>query len=306
MRKGEGERESKDFYMQGGGKGKLNTIASNQPTVYMFLPMEVISSPQQIPVVQVNDLTTIPSAQQVRHAISNLYKKQEAASDQFNYVKFPFGVLDCDGLKKIQEYHEQKLSRKLEGEERDWLEGCESLCSTTGISVAKIKRYFKAQVWDNSNGQACGRNFVRERWISDFDMDTLFDITNKQYSDTICFASKPNNHLHAFSQIQTKLETTITNGIKIKRILIALHVGSKDNGTTFVSHGSMQGNHWSLLAIDIENRSAYYGDSLRWPVPYNLISALEENLSMLECKLGIDIHIYLPARYYHHSLTLWW
>ena len=63
--------------MQGGGKGKLNTIASNQPTVYMFLPiaMEVISSPQQIPVVQVNDLTTIPSAQQVRHAISNLYKK---------------------------------------------------------------------------------------------------------------------------------------------------------------------------------------------------------------------------------------
>ena len=75
MRKGEGERESKDFYMQGGGKGKLNTIASNQPTVYMFLPMEVISSPQQIPVVQVNDLTTIPSAQQVRHAISNLYKK---------------------------------------------------------------------------------------------------------------------------------------------------------------------------------------------------------------------------------------
>ena len=40
---------------------------------------------------------------------------------------------------------------------------------------------------------------MREHWISDFDMDTLFDITNKQYSDTICFASKPNNHLHAFT-----------------------------------------------------------------------------------------------------------
>ena len=33
--------------MQGGGKDKLNTVTSNQPTVYMFLPMEVISSPQQ-------------------------------------------------------------------------------------------------------------------------------------------------------------------------------------------------------------------------------------------------------------------
>ena len=45
--------------MQGGGKDKLNTVTSNQPTVYMFLPMEVISSPQQIPVVQVDDLTII-------------------------------------------------------------------------------------------------------------------------------------------------------------------------------------------------------------------------------------------------------
>ena len=111
--------------MQGGGKDKLNTVTSNQPTVYMFLPMEVISSPQQIPVVQVDDFTMIPSAQQVRQAISNLYKKQEAVSDQFSYIKFPFGILDYDGLQKLQEYHEQKLRRKLEGEEREWLKGCE-------------------------------------------------------------------------------------------------------------------------------------------------------------------------------------
>ena len=52
----------------------------------------------------------------------------------------------------------------------------------------------------------------------------------------------------------------------------------------------MQGNHWSLLAINVENKSAYDGDSLRWPVPQNLISALEENFRVLECKLGIDIH----------------
>ena len=80
-------------------------------------------------------------------------------------------------------------------------------------------------------------------WISDSDMDTLLDIANKQYNDTICFASKPNNHLCAFSQIQTKLETILKSRIKLKRILIVLHVGSKDNGTTFTSHGSMQGNH---------------------------------------------------------------
>ena len=41
--------------------------------------------------------------------------------------------------------------------------------------------------------------------------------------------------------------------------------------------------------------------TLRWPVPYNLISALEENLSMLECKLGIDIHTCLQDIITIHS-----
>ena len=36
---------------------KVNTAASKRPTVYMFLPMEVITSPQLIPVVQVRGLT---------------------------------------------------------------------------------------------------------------------------------------------------------------------------------------------------------------------------------------------------------
>ena len=67
-------------------------------------------------------------------------------SDQFSYIKFPFGILDYDGLQKLQEYHEQKLRRKLEGEEREWLKGCESLCSNIGIDIAKIKQFFEAQV----------------------------------------------------------------------------------------------------------------------------------------------------------------
>ena len=129
-------------------------------------------------------------------------------------------------------------------------------------------------------------------WISDSEMDRLLDLANKQYSDTICFASKPNRHLCAFSQIQTKLENIVKNGYRVKRILIALHVGSEDDDTTFISNGSKQGNHWSLLhvVINIENKSAYYGDSLGWSVPHNLVSSLEENLHMLERKLEIGIH----------------
>lgn len=73
------------------------------------------------------------------------------------------------------------------------------------------------------------------------------------------------SQLHIFVQLlkyRKKLETILSSGTKI---LIASHVGSEDDdGSTFISHGSKQGNHWSLLAINIEN---YYWDSLAWPVP---------------------------------------
>ena len=93
--------------------------------------------------------------------------------------------MDYDGLQKIQEYHEHKLERKLQGEEREWLRGCELLCRNTGIDIAKIKQFFEAQVWNKSNARLCGKNFVEKRWISDSDMEVVFDIANKQHSDTI-------------------------------------------------------------------------------------------------------------------------
>ena len=68
----------------------MNTAASKKPTVYMLLPMKVITGPQPIPVFQVSGLTIIPSAQQVRQAMSNLYKTKETVPDQFSYAKFPF------------------------------------------------------------------------------------------------------------------------------------------------------------------------------------------------------------------------
>ena len=78
--------------------------------------------------------------------------------------------------------------------------------------------------------------------------------------------------------------------IEFKRILIALYVGSEDDGSTLISHGSKQGNLWSL-AIDIENKNAYYGDSLAWPILHNLIiSELEDNLFVKgQCSISSDL-----------------
>ena len=89
-------RASKMSQSQGGGR---DTPAR---TVCIFVPMEVISSSQKMSVVQVSELTKVPSAQQVRQAISNLYKKREKVPDQFCYVKFPFGMLGYERLQQIK------------------------------------------------------------------------------------------------------------------------------------------------------------------------------------------------------------
>ena len=50
----------------------------------MFLPMEVITIPERIKVVEVGSLIEIPSQLQVRQAISLLCKKQEKHPDKFS------------------------------------------------------------------------------------------------------------------------------------------------------------------------------------------------------------------------------
>ena len=54
-----------------------------------FLPMEVVTVPQRIKVVEIGSLTEIPSELQVRQAISNLRKQQGHHPDKFSYIQFP-------------------------------------------------------------------------------------------------------------------------------------------------------------------------------------------------------------------------
>ena len=56
----------------------------------------------------------------------------------------------------------------------------------------------------------------------------------------------------------------------------------------FIDDGVRQGNHWTLLAMDVKEKLAYYGDSLRWDVSSNLTHMVEPLLS----KLGIQFKSY--------------
>ena len=85
----------------------------------MFLPMEVVTLPESIKVVEICSLTEIPSEPQVRQAISKLYKRREEHPEKFSYVKFPFGMMDYDGLNMLLTYHEYVALKKKVGEEKN-------------------------------------------------------------------------------------------------------------------------------------------------------------------------------------------
>ena len=94
-----------------------NLFNGNRFTVCMFLPMEIVTFSEKVKVVEVGSLVEIPSEIQVRQAISELYKKKEHP-DTFSYIKFPFGMIDFDGLKRLHEYVALKT---MEAEEKAWI-----------------------------------------------------------------------------------------------------------------------------------------------------------------------------------------
>ena len=50
------------------------------------------------------------------------------------------------------------------------------------------------------------------------------------------------------------------------------------------------GNHGSLLVIHINDTNSYYGDSLSWPLPCNLKSAIKTTIDFLSVDLHMNIN----------------
>ena len=152
----------------------------------MFLPMEVITVTKPVNTVANSFLTDIPSEIQVRQAIFSLYKKQEEFPDMYTYAKFPFGILDFDGLKMLQKYHNNytQIKKKI-SEEKAWLKESEKACAGLGINIKNIHQYFQSHVWCGNDSCASIRNLVGKRWLSDYEIDKMFNVVNEVYDNTI-------------------------------------------------------------------------------------------------------------------------
>ena len=117
----------------------------------------------------------------------------------------------------------------------------------------------------------------------------MFGTINMKHDDTICFVCKPTRVMYSSARLNDKVRNVRENGITVSRVLVALNVGYDDTGTCYVSDEKRRGVHWALLIIDLKNGVTYYGDSLGWPLPSNLINMVGSNLQRIEGDLGINI-----------------
>ena len=163
-------------------------------TVSMFLPMDIVTVSERIATTDVRSLTDIPSDSQVRQAISKLYKKQEEFPDKLTYAKFPFGTLDFDGLKQLQLYHEYIQYKNRRAEEKGWLKQSDQACTTLNIDLHNFYKYFEQYVWSADVNSQYIRNFVGERWLTDCEIDQVFQVINEAYDNTIAFVSNSCTH----------------------------------------------------------------------------------------------------------------
>ena len=120
-----------------------------------------------------------------------------------------------------------------------------------GIRFDKIAQFFSMHVWETPSVRGkTVRNIVGKRWMTDEEIDLLFNMLNATQRNDIFFVCKPSRFLYAFSNIKDKIQEKPRH---IEKVFVVLNVGCNKDGTTYITNTEKQGSHWSLLVIDINN-----------------------------------------------------
>jgi len=110
---------------------------------------------------------------------------------------------------------------------------------------------------------------------------------NRQQNETWCIYLNFTNNI---SQLEKRY------GFKPTSMCFIVNVGMYNNDATYICGSENQGCHWSTIFVDSIKKTAYYGDSLSWPIPNDL----EERMEVL-CQ-SIWGNFRLPEIIYTHNI----
>ena len=97
--------------------------------------------------------------------------------------------------------------------------------------------------------------------------------------------------------LNTSIALALNNRKKIRLIFLIVNVQiDAITGSSVVSNTLMSGNHWTVVALDLNSKASFYGDPLGYPVPTNLLVELIQILDYVSTALGerVDIHDLIP------------
>ena len=171
-------------------------------------------------------------------------------------------MIDFDGLKRLQSYHEYVALKTMVAEEKAWLKQAkQNYCEGLGVNVDKINQHFEENVWCSTDFNQITpiRNLVGKRWLTDDVIESVFDIINLKHDDMICFVCKPTRIMYSSKRFNDKVRSIRDNGVTVSKVLIALNVGCENTGTCYVSDEKRRGGggggggvHWALLILDLK------------------------------------------------------
>ena len=250
------------------------------------------SAPQTV--VNVDSLDKFPFESQCRTALSQLLCHSKTP-DKIHYIRFPFGLIDINGLKSIISVFESRAAEKRTLDEKKWLNCDIKNPHSNVLPSSDILSFFHSHVWagKKSDQISCVQNLVGTHWLTDSTLKYIADIINDTRNDTLCFVLQHPSLLF-IDKFKAKLEK-IKAGQEVKNIIIVLNIARSENGRTDIAlEGSDGGCHWTLLFFQTSDSSTwYYGDSLAWPFPSNhdvLLTSLKRvqemsGLSLLSPKI---------------------
>ena len=242
-------------------------------------------------------MRNMPSLNTCQRVRSELYKMQEGASDEVQQQCKPvarwqnFGTFSRDDIAYFIQQYQIKATKKDVQDEEAWFGQLLTLYSSkANDSIVCNGRTFMEHIWMSSPNSTVFSSGISaeqisklccDRWLSCDIIDGVFAMIN-QSNDTHYFAVCTEALIHSV-RAQQRLCSTITNKLpQLKYIQFALNV-KRINGKVFVGNG----NHWTYFVFSTSLDELYYGDTLGWNLPSNLLTVMKpvfEALSMFSGK----------------------
>ena len=106
------------------------------------------------------------------------------------------------------------------------------------------------------------------RWLSDELLECLANIVNLSSEDCLCLVLSEYNK----GRLQDYITKALHGRTSIRLAFWIINVQIDPmSGTAVASNRLLTGNHWTVVATDFDAKLSFYGDSLGYPVPTNLV-----------------------------------